>query len=729
MPTQNQIDQANYAAMKAREAIASADVGATAGGAPVQSGEEAANANAITAYQRPALGDAAWEMVQPRNLVTTAGEAVGGIPGGFAVQPLATAAQRLSEGQSPVGEGFMGDLAGNAAMNAVGVGAGKVLGKVASAVGQSAPAQTLRGKLATWAMGKVTPDAMDAYRFSGEMIGDAEKAVNALRRNQGKPAYSRSAVEARVARHVEQLKTRGAFTIPELTSGNKVDALEPLASGSLAGKGTFASKQEGKDALMDAWPKIYASLLGEEASGPDELAAIAAMSIEGALRAKQASAGGAMQRVENVVGERVVDITPDLLEPLARQLELYGKRTSPAGGAAKVALDPEGIERPLKAAIALVERSTGMKYDVASGQFAARNAVDMTPYAGYGPDALEAIRASLEADAPVTAVPFTFSNVKTLRGHLREIQSKLPEGEKNEANATLSTFSAALRDKMNAVLDAEDQASGSGLRAAWDSASDEYGRAMALRKGFESQGMIEALQQAGTGKDVLRQVWPDSADINRVGTLKELMGGENSPHWQTLRRYKVEQMLEDKTGDPQGFVNFLTDSKQHSKEYWHEVLGKDQYERVLSFGKTLAFAKRKNPFQGEAGLPRRVEAGYLMRFAGPAGVGALGVINPAAAGAAVASAGAWLVSTKKIAKWLTNPEDSAMFLRIARGKPLRMKEKVWLRGQIGRSIAEAGTADQPDIRPVPATATREGYGAATGRTGALTPATYGGIRG
>lgn len=732
---ENRMARAIIAAQESgeRQNAAAAAMTPTAGGAPVQSGEEAAAASAITAPEMPTFGAMVMEGVQPRNLIPTAAEiatqSLTGSPqaamaAGVAAQPLATAAQRFSEGKPAFGEGYGREAFSDTAFNVAGQGAGVLLGKGVSALGQSASVQGVRGAIARWAMGKVTPDALDAYRFSKEMVGDVENAVNAIRRRNGKPAYSRQAVEAKIERHLAQLKKRGAFTIPELTSGNKIDALEPLASGSVSGKGTFVSKQEGKDALMEAWPKVFAATLGDEAPGPDDVAAAAVMALESGLRAKQAAAGAGMQQVEEVVGDRVVDIGPEMLDPLARQLELYSKRIRPSDGAKKVALDPEGIERPLNAAIGLVERHTGLRWDPETNTFVDRTAKEL---AEYPPHVIEAMRA--QGVLPETKrVPFTFADIKTLRSHINAIQDKLPEGEKNQANATLGTLSSILRDRLNGVLDAEDAASGTSLRAMWDASSDDYAEAMRLRRGFPAQGWVEALRERGSGAKVIGQVWPDDADTLRVTALRDLLGGEKSPQWQTVRRFKVEQMLQDKTGNPGAFVEFLTDPKVHSEEYWNTTLGKENYERVLKFAKTLEFAGRKNPFQGEAGLSRRVEAGYLMRFAGPAGLGAVAAVSPAAAAGAASAATGWLVTTRKVAQWLTDPEASKMFLNLAEGKPLKMKERVWLRNEIVRSAAGATMDEEPDIRPIPRVTTRENYGAATGRTGNK-PATYGGARG
>lgn len=730
MPTQNQIDQANFAAAQARAAAAATPP-------PVSSAQEAADTAHITEqgvasrYVLPTVSGVAAGMAQPYNLVTTGAEIAGGVIGarrggpaaaltgaktaGRLAQPLATAAQRKFEGKRAFGKGFVGDTAYNAVFNEGANLLGRGLGKAASAIGQSAPVQSARGTLARWGLGRVTPDARDAFRFSGEMIDDVEKAVNAVRRTNGQPLYTRQAVEAKLATHLEQLKARGAFNIAELTTGSKVDAIEPIASGSIAGKGTFASKQEGKDALMEGWPKVFAAMLGDEAAGPDTLAMAAAMSIEGSLKAKQAAAGAGMQAVEEVVGKNIVPIDEGILDPLSRQLELYAKRYRPAGGAAPLKLDPEGIDAHLKSAIALVERATGRKFDPATNTFV--EALDPS-LKGQPQAVIDAMRA--QGVLPTAErVDFTFSDLKTLKSSLDEIQAKLPEGEKNQANATLGTFSGALRAKMNEVLDATDAASGAkgpaSLRERWNTYGSNYERAMRLRDGFNAQGWIDTLKNGGNGRDVIPQIWPDNADINRVSALKELMGGESSEYWKTLKRFKVEQMLGDKTKNPQQFVEFLTDPKVHSVDYWRETLGKDQYDRVLKYAKTLEFAGRKNPFRTEGGMARRVDAGVLLaltlgatRYAG----------DPMAAAGLAATTGGWLVTTKKIAQWLTNPADSAAFMHLMSNKPLTLKTRVWFRNQVARAVADASKDEQPEIRQVPVTATRATYANATGRAAA-----------
>lgn len=736
MATQNQIDQSRLAAFEARERANAAAQGVQAGGSPVQSAQEAADAESITNFQRPALGDVIGEMVQPRNLIPTIAQGVattyGGPTAGMtatrAVQPVSTALQRFSEGKPMLGEGYVGDLAWNAGINEFGNKVlGPALGKAASWLGQSSPAQYVRQGLARAVIGKVTPTARAAYEFGGEMVDDALKAVNAVRGGQGKPLYTREAVEEAIAPHLEQLQRRGVFTVPQLTSGGKTDALEPLASGSFAGKGTFASKAEGQDALMEAWPKIFAGLLGEEGGGPDQIAALAAMSIEGSLRLKEKAAGGIMQGVEGVVGKNVIDIGPELLTPLERELSLFTKRTMDADGAGKVGLDAEGMDPTLKAAIGLVERATGKSFSLQTGEFVEK----LDPALAGQPQAvIDAMRAQgvLPQTRPIN---FTFTDIKTLKGHLNELAARIPEGQKRQANATLSKLSSILDSKMGDTLAAEDAARGfqighpDSLSARYAAGKRGYEASQKLRDGFQAQGWIEQLQRSGKGADVLKEVWPDDADILRVGNLKELMGGDKSPYWETMKRFKVEQMLGDKTKNPKDFVEFLTDYKTHSKEYWDATLGKDQYDRVLKFAQTLAFSKRKNPFSGEAGLARRVDAGFLLAAVFSPVAHALAPVATLGTGAAGAG---WIASTRQVAKWLTNPNDSAMFQSVLSGKPVTLKAKTWFRNQVARATAEATMDSEPDLRPVPLTTTRQNYNAATGR--APQPATgYGGTRG
>ena len=65
-----------------------------------------------------------------------------------------------------------------------------------------------------------------------------------------------------------------------------------------------------------------------------------------------------------------------------------------------------------------------------------------------------------------------------------------------------------------------------------------------------------------------------------------------------------------------------------------------------------------------------------------------------------------------MARWLTNPKDSAMFQAVMSGSPIKMKSgpvKNWLRDQLSRAMADASKGENPDFYPVPTTATRQDF--------------------
>lgn len=743
MATPEQMIRAQIAAARVN-----APVGPTAGSGATQAATaplapnptEAADTAAITAqpasnYVLPSIAGVAKGMLTPQNLVTTGAEAASGallgpetIPlAGRLAQVPATMAQRGYDSLmgNPSENGFLRDLAGNAVTNEVGTQIGKrILSPLASKIGQSGPLQNFRKGVAKFVMGRVTPDAIEAAGFGARMIDDLQGAVDRSRQGAGLPLYARDALEKRIAGYLPTLKRTGLFTVGDLADGSKVDVAEGIASGSLGGRGTFGTKRANMKQAFEDWPKVYAALLGDPSQSPEQLASMASQEINRALRKQTASAGSVLQYVEDQVGKHPVDIGPELLDPLERQVALYAKLNAPAGTAGKVSIDPEGVDTPVKSAIHLVERATGKKWDPDTGDF-------LMPTEKVGGDAWDKFAgAELNVDAPNPTKTFTWQDMKTLRSNINAMAKRSSDSGKAQSADALGTLAHAIKGKMTDVLDAEDAMRGNtlgqpgSLRTIWESGRTLYKHAKDLEAGFPAQGWIEALDQKKAGAPIIKEIWPDNASGDRLNALRDLMGGEGSPYWDTLRRFKVQDMLNNKS--PEELTKTLTSVTEHGAGYWKTALGEDNYKSLTNFAKTFGFSKIKNPLGG-TGAPSRVDAGFIF--------GAIGLPltivtgHPVAAATEAAAAGSWLVSTNKMAKWLTNPNDSAMLQALMTGGPLKQKARAWFRNEAGRAVAESTQGERPDIAPIPATVSRADYGAATGRIPAPTGTDYGGIRG
>ena len=759
MPTPNQEAQLRYSQLQqARQQ--GEGMAPQVSGYPVNSPEEGQQVAEITRdVSLPGPVNTVGTMIRdsPWLLTTAAGEAAGAAAMGGATKTPAAAARGAKIGgalaQVPYtlasraitgGEGtsFMGDLARNETAYGTGTVIGAGLSKGINWLAETKPAQAVAKYVAGKVLGKVTPDAASHLQFADEMVNDLANAVNAVRGRNGKPLYSRQEIEKQMDEHLAELQKNGLLNLTDVTTGSTPAAAEALTGGSLAAKGTFGRKQAAADAGMEAWPKLWAAMLGREAGSPDELAVTTGWMVDSALRAKAATAGAKMGAVEQEVGDRTIDIGEELVQPLERQVALYSKLHG-GPSEASIRLDPEGIDAHLKAAIGLVEKSTGKKFNAQSGAF--EDVLDPA-LAGQPQAVVDAMRAQGVLPQP-SRTQFSFSDIKTLNSFLSQIQARLPEGEKNQANAVLSTLHTTLKGKLDNALSAMDALRGMNpldprsLTKRWQAASQEYGAAMDARAGFPAQTWLEALRESGSGKAVLKQVWPDNADIGRVTALKQLMGG--GEYWKELQRFKAEQFVADNASDPRKLHAVLT-SNENSRAYWEEAFGKQQYDRLLKYAELAKARTRTNPFASEAGLARRQEAGMTMA-AGPmqgttagraltgAAVGGAGAVTGAgllgtvgALGGGVLSFGGYVATVRQVAKWLVNTKDAEMLLGVMGKKTIGMKERAWLRNAYGRAAADAAVNEQPEMYPIPKTATLEEL---RGQGQPQSPASYGGIRG
>lgn len=729
MPTAEQEARAFLAAQRARQRVAAAPP-------VVPSPAEAADVAAITAdVGLPGPVDTLRGMMQPGNVLRGLGEAGGGAIGGvvtktpqgakagsqiggLAMQPLATGAQRAFDaftGQ-PHDASYAEDLAYDAGTNEIANRVlGPVLGKAADLVGSSAPVQGVRKYIAGRVLGRITPDAREALRISEEMIGDLTDAVNRVRQQGARPLYTRDQVEARVEEILPLLQKKGAFTVGDLTTGTPASAIEGVSEGSLPGRSRFGAKREAADVLFEEWPRVFAAMLGDPSEGPDQIARIAAEQIGRSTKRAVGAAGRKIGSVERIVGKNLVPIDESILDGLADEISLYAKRHGGSGDS--IALDPERIDQPLKAAIALVEKGTGRRFDFKAGGFS-----DSLPpeLASQPPQVIEAMRAQGVLPAP-ERTEFTFRDVRKLRSYLGQMEAKIPEAERRSAAASINSLSGALKERMGRVLDAEDMARGNGrdtprsLRFQWEAGNTAYQDAAELREGFKARAWVESLDKSGSGARVIKEIWPDDIDSERLDNLKALMGGESSPYWGALRRFKMEEFLRS-TPDPKALLGELTSSTKHSARYWEETLGADNYKRLTDFGKALKFRTHGQLGRGRI-VGSMMDAGIGMQMMDLPVSAATGALGRGTAARQIGRPVSWFVSNRKVAEWLTNPNDSAMFQALLRGSPLkRQKANEWFRNQAARAIADASKEEQPEIRPIPRTVTREGFAAATGRS-------------
>jgi hypothetical protein len=712
VPTAEQEARAFLAAQRQREAVRAAP--------PPAASPEAAEIQRDVSLPGPV--GVLKGMLQPGNVIRTAGEIINPAIGGTAIQPLATGAQRAFDRftGSPSPNSYVEDLAvdtvANEGANRV---LGPVLGKVAGYIGDTAPVQAGRKYVAERLLGKITPDAKEAFDISGRMIDDLTAAVNRVR-GGASPLYSRDAVEQRVAEVLPLLKKKGAFTVGDLTTGTPTDTLEGLTESSLRGRSRFGQKRQAADTAFEEWPKVYAAMLGDAAQGPDHLASMAAQEISRGVGRAIKGAGRKVGNVEKIVGKNVVDIDESLLAGIGDEISLYAKRMGGEGGA--INLDPERIDQPLKAAIALVQNTTGKTFNMATGRFESPS-IDMTPYAAYPPSAQEAIRTELEKQAGEGAkkTEFSFRDVRKLRSYLGQMEAKIPEAERRSAAASISSLSGALKERQIRVLDAEDAVRGNqpgtprSLRSQWEAGNTLYKQAADLREGFKAKGWIQALEEKGAGSRVIKEIWPDDIDSVRLDSMKSLLGGDSSPYWKTLRRFKVEDMLGTHGKNPDYLLKELTSGTKHSADYWEGVLGKDDYGRLVDFAKASKFRKFGNPGKNRV-IGSMVDAGMIMQGMDMPTALATGGMGPGKAARMTMRPVSWLVSTKKMAEWLTNPNDSAMFQALLKGSPIkRKKATTWFRNQVARAVADAAIDEDPVIRPLPAAVSKKDFGATTGR--------------
>jgi hypothetical protein len=742
MANEAQQARAFLAAQKAREAQRAAVT------PPTSEAEQQANADITRDVSLPGPVGVVQGMLQPGNVIRAVGEAggaaigsatpagpvVGSQVGGLAIQPLATAAQRkFNEFIGKPNEGsYLGDLAYDTVTNEV---ANRVvspaMGWAAGKIGSSALVQAGRKKIATKLMDTITPDARDALRISEDVIGDLHDTINNFRQAGGKPLLSRDDVEQRIGEFLPILKNKGMFTVGDLTTGTPVDVIEGVSEGSLRGRGRFGKKRQAAEAAMEAWPKVFAAALGDEAQGPDQLAEMAARSIQRGVNTTIRSAGRKVGNVEKMVRNAPVEIDEGILAPIQDEIALYAKRIGGEGG--KINLDPERIDQPLAAAIALVQKATGKTFNYKTGAFEAPKAAlggstmiggrSLDELAKVNPGMADALRAAgAESGQLGEKTVFTFRDVRKLRSYLGQMANKIPEAERRSAAASLNGLSDALKERQYRVLDAEDAARGltgpRSLRFQWDAGNTLYKGASDLREGFQSRGWIEALDRKGVGSRVIKEIWPDDADIGRVSALKTLMGGDSSPYWNTLRRFKVEEMLGAHAKNPDYLLRTLTSPTVHSADYWRETLGEDSYKRLVDFAKLGKFMGLKNPGKNRI-LGSMVDAGMVMQGMDMPTALATGAMSPTKAARGLARPVSWLVSTKKIAEWLTNPKQSSMFMSLLNGTPIKRKAGVaWFRNEVARAIADASMTEDPVIKPIPFSATRDSFAPTTGRSAA-----------
>ena len=738
MASPNQEEQLRLAQARAAK-LSGAAASAQVGGYQVNSPEEAQQTAEITRdVSLPGPVNTVGTMIRdsPWLATTAAGEAAGAALAGGATKNPAAAARGAKIGgavaQIPytlatralTGGGdtsFMGDLMRNETAYGTGTVIGHYAGKGLNWLAETKPAQTVAKYVAGKVLGKVTPDAASHLQFADEMVDDLANAVNAVRNKTGKPLYSRQEIEKQMDEHLGELQKNGLLNLTDVTTGSTPAAAEALTGGSLAAKGIFGRKQAASDAGMEAWPKLWAAMLGREAGSPDELAVTSGWLVTTALDAKRNVAGAKMGAVEQEVGDTTIQIGEEMIEPLTRQIDLYAKLHG-APDEAAIRLDPEGIDAHLKFAINLVERTTGKKFNTASGTF--EDVLDPA-LKGQPQAVIDAMQAQglLPTPKPTT---FSFSDIKTLNSFLGQMESRLTEGEKNQAGAVLSTLKGTLKGKLYNALSAMDASRGmnpfdpKSLTKRWTAASTEYGAAMDARAGFPAQTWLQALRESGSGKAVLKQVWPDNADIGRVTALKELMGG--GQYWKELQRFKAEQFITDNASNPHTLHTALTSSAT-SRAYWEEAFGKQQYDRLLKYAELAKARTRTNHFASEAGLARRNEAGMAIA-AGPmqgttagraltaGAVGGAGALTGASilgtTGAVVGgglSVGGYIASIRQVAKWLTNTKDAEMLLGVMGKKNIGLKERAWLKNAYGRAAADAAVNERPEVYPVPKTAT------------------------
>lgn len=742
MPTANQEARAILAAQRARES-------ARAMPAPQPSPEEATIQRDVSL---PGPISTLQGMMQPGNVIRTMGEAggavIGGMTsaaggplaaaagakrgqqiGGLVSQPFATAAQRSFDaflGQ-PHDSSFLSDLGYDTVTNEI---ANRVvapgLGWVGTKIGQSAPVQAGRKKFAEKILGTVTPTAREALTISDGVISDLVDAVNNVRQGNGQPLYTRDQVEERISEFLPVLKRKGMFTIGDLTTGTPADVIEGISEGSMRGRARFGKKKQAADMAMEEWPKVFAASLGDPAQGPDQLARMAANQIDRSVRKVVRSAGRKVGNVEKYVRNDVVPIDEGILAGLEDEITLFAKRQGGTNG--KIDLDPERIEQPIKAGIGLVEKATGKKFDYKTGQFVE---VMDPALAGLPESVLRMARE--QGQIPATATTdFTFRDIRKLRTYLGQMSAKIPEAERRSAAASIDGLSEALKERQLQLLRAKDAEMGNtGTRSLawqWEAANTAYGQAANLREGFKAKGWIEALDKSGSGAKVIGQIWPDDVDVERIGNLKELLGGDQSPYWKSLRRFKIEEMLSTHGKNPEFLLKELTSPTRHSADYWEQTLGPDDTKRLLDFAKLAKFRRVGNPGKGKI-LGSMMDSGVMMQGLDVPMAAATGQVGAKEVSRKIARPLSWFVSTKKVAEWLTNPKDSSMFMAILNGSPIKRKaSREWFRNQVARAVADASMTEDPVIRPLPASVSREEYAPATGRIPA-SGTSYSGTRG
>lgn len=755
MPTDNQEARAFLAAQRAREA-------ARAMPAPQPSPEEATIQRDVSL---PGPISTLQGMMQPGNVIRAAGEGIGGYLGGasssvggpvamaagakrgqqiggLVSQPFATAAQRSFDaflGQ-PHDSSFLSDLGYDTVTNEI---ANRVvspaLGKVSTYLGQSAPVQAARNKIAEKILGTVTPTAREALTISDGVISDLVDAVNNVRQGNGQPLYTRDQVEERISEFLPVLKRKGMFTIGDLTTGTPTDVIEGISEGSMRGRARFGKKKQAADMAMEEWPKVFAAALGDPAQGPDALARMAANQIDRSVRKVVRSAGRKVGNVEKYVRNDVVPIDEGILAGLEDEITLFAKRQGGTDG--KIDLDPERIDQPIKAGIGLVEKATGKKFDYKTGQFVDRllevdpKILEYAKTQSANPEAQRQLISEMMAAEGVSLpspTDFTFRDVRKLRSYLGQMSAKIPEAERRSAAASLNGLSDALKDRQLQLLRARDAEMGNtgprSLAWQWEAANTAYGQAANLREGFKAKGWIEALDKSGSGAKVIRDIWPDDVDVERIGNLKELLGGDQSPYWRSLRRFKVEEMLSTHGKNPEFLLKELTSPTRHSADYWEQTLGPEDTKRLLDFAKLAKFRKFGNPGKGKI-LGSMMDSGVMMQGLDLPMAAATGAVGAKEVSRKVARPLSWFVSTKKVAEWLTNPKDSSMFMAILNGSPIKRKaSREWFRNQVARAVADASMTEDPVIRPLPASVSREEYAPVTGRTPA-SGTSYSGTRG
>lgn len=647
------------------------------------------------------------EFAQPENIIPAVAEAVTGVmtrsPAAAATvgriaQVPGTAAQVGLEamyGKPQTAKGAFLRLGKNLAINeAVLQGlpyVGKGLGAAGKKLGLDKVVSKARGVVGRGVLGKPAKGMDVVYDASEKIIDDLHAHITQYQTAAGRPITPRVDIESAVAAQLPTLRSKGFFSASELASGRALESLENVTRGTSAGRLAFGEQEAATDIAFATWPELFAAQLGKYTDGPEVAASLLRDSLNAGLKRKALPFKTAMNEVEAAVGKNVVPIDETLLDGMEDAVSLYAKTSQSRIGKSAM---PDSMGDPIEDLIGVVEVATGKKFNASTNQFDEVIGEDGIPIPGKG---------------------WTFSELKKLRTKL----SKASFSAKGEGQSVNAKAADVIDRQMEEVLRVYDDQMGLGgtpdaLTKKWKDARDVAKETYHLEDTILSRATVIRLDDLSAGRQVVSEIWPADASPARLRAIRDLMGGANSEEWKAIRRWKMEELLEvipggKATSKVGRLAEELFSNVKHSTDYWNTWLGPDNYKRLKEFHSVLG-AKASSRKQYSPLIGQMVEAGLLL--------GAVrAVTDPTKIPGAVARTGGYLIGTRQLAEWMSRPNESKMLMALlGKGLPKQRRQAVgWLRRAAARAAADAAIGQEPEVREVPVTVSREDYGAATGK--------------